>query len=359
MRIFATLMSMAILLFAIGASTEAADPSGIEGSWIGTLSAGGQTLRVVFHFSRSASGAWSGALDSPDQGATGIPFDKVSVSGNAVHCEVAAIQGAFEGTLASETRTLSGTWTQLGNRFPLTLKPASPGAAAAPRRPQEPAKPYPYTEEEVTLPNPAAHIELAGTLTKPFGPGPFPAVLLIAGSGPNNRNEEVFGHKPFLVLADSLTRQGIAVLRTDKRGVGRSTGEYASATTEDFVSDALAAVAFLAARSDVDRRHIGLLGHSEGALIAPAAAIRSRDVAFVVLIGAPAVRGDAILVRQGELIRAADSRSSAAFNALNERLQRQMIDAVEQERAGRLRRLAPRASRLGRREGAPRSCRTH
>jgi len=298
---------------------------------MGTLSVATAKLRVAFHFSSDAGGQWTGTLDSPDQGAAGIPIDKVTLNQNTLRCEIKVIAGTFEGTLAPDGQSIAGTFTQLQRPLPLTLKPASAADIAPPSRPQTPSPPYPYVSEDVVFSNAAANIELAGTLTKPHGTGPFPAVLLIAGSGPNTRNEEVAGHKIFLVLADSLTRRGLAVLRVDKRGVGLSKGDYAHATTEDFVSDALAAVAYLRGRPDIAARHIGLIGHSEGAVIAPETAVRSRDVAFLILIGAPAVRGDAILQRQSELIREADPAHSLAFNAFGSERQRQVIAAVEHE----------------------------
>jgi pimeloyl-ACP methyl ester carboxylesterase len=326
----ATLPALVMLFFSgIG---SAAPSSPLEGVWMGTLSAQGLSLRIVFHFAQTADGQWQGTLDSLDQpGATGIPISEITLDSKALHCGVASIYGTFDGSLADDGQSIPGTWAQAGQRLPLTLKRATPEATAPPKRPQEPTPPYPYSQEDVVFSNPAANIELAGTLTKPKGPGPFPAVLLIAGSGPQNRNEEVAGHKIFLVLADDLTRRGIAVLRVDKRGIGLSKGDYAHATTDDFVSDALSAVTYLRSRPDINARRIGLIGHSEGAIVAPAAAVRSRHVAFAVLIGAPAVRGDQVLLRQGELIRAADSHESAAATALGSELSKQLIEAVEQE----------------------------
>jgi len=170
------------------------------------------------------------------------------------------------------------------------------------RRPQEPRAPYPYREEEVAYDNKPGRSRLAGTLTLPKSGGPFPAVLLITGSGQQDRNESLLGHKPFLVLADYLTRRGVAVLRVDDRGVGGSTGEVFRATSEDFAGDALAGVAYLKGRKDIDGRRIGLIGHSEGGIIAPMCAIRSKDVAFIVLMAGPGVRGDRILRAQSALI---------------------------------------------------------
>jgi hypothetical protein len=204
-------------------------------------------------------------------------------------------------------------------------------AAAEPRRPQNPVKPYPYREEEVTYANKAGGNTLAATLTVPPGKGPFPAVLLIVGSGPHDRDESLMGHKPFLVLADYLTRKGIVVLRADKRGVGKSTGDNETATTADYATDAEAGVAYLKTRSEVDPHKIGLVGHSEGGVIAPMAAVADPDVAFIVMMAGSGVEGDQILVEQGRLIAEAGgmSKEKAEENAVK---QREVLALVETEK---------------------------
>lgn len=169
---------------------------------------------------------------------------------------------------------------------------------SSPLRPQEPKSAISYAVEEVTYANATADVILAGTLTLPLSAKPSPVVLLIAGSGPIDRDETVFGHKPFWILADHLTKQGFAVLRVDKRGVGKSTGNYGISTSEDFAADVLAGIAYLKTRKEVDTEKIGLLGHSEGGLIAPMVAAQSSDVAFVVLMAAPCVSGEAIVYAQ-------------------------------------------------------------
>jgi pimeloyl-ACP methyl ester carboxylesterase len=212
--------------------------------------------------------------------------------------------------------------------------PAPPGPNTAPapqppRRPQEPAPPFPYVQREVGYDNGPIH--LAGTLTLPEGRGPFPAVLLITGSGAQNRDEEIFGHKPFLVLADHLTRADIAVLRVDDRGVGGSTGDTGSSTTADFAADALAGVRFLASQPEIFKDRIGLLGHSEGGLVAALAASRSREVAFVVLLGTSGVPGYDLLVDQVE----ATARAAGAPEATAKQLvalERQALDAIRAEK---------------------------
>jgi len=273
---------------------------GVEGNWQGTIQG---MIRIVFHFQRDSLDALTGTMDSPDQGAFGLAIDTISFAGDSLRFEMQRIRGAYAGRLEATGDSISGYWTQGGFTLPLHL--ARQAKPIELRRPQEPKKPYPYAEDTVRIENRAAGVSLAGTLTKPSAGGPFPAVLLITGSGPEDRDETVFGHRPFLVLADHLTRQGIAVLRVDDRGVGGSSGSQRTATSEDFASDVLAGVAFLKARRDIDPKRIGLIGHSEGGLIAPMAAVRARDVAFIVLLAGPGLRGDSLLLLQNAaLLRA-------------------------------------------------------
>ncbi|NJD20351.1 MAG: alpha/beta hydrolase, partial [Gemmatimonadetes bacterium] len=192
-------------------------------------------------------------------------------------------------------------------------------------RPQHPKPPFPYRAEEVAIPPGTPGVTLAGPLPLPQGTGPFPAVVLVSGSGPQDRDESLMGHKPFLVLADHLTRKGIAVLRYDDRGVGKSTGSFSTATSEDFAADALAAVAFLKARGDVGA--VGIAGHSEGGLIGPLAASRSADVAFLVMLAGPGLPGEEILYLQGDLIARAGGASEAQ-TAANRRIQEAMFGVV-------------------------------
>jgi len=279
------------------AAKPPAKPSDIDGTWQGTLEYGqGMKLRVVAHIVTTADGP-AATMDSPDQGAAGIPAS-ITRNGATVKLEVKSVGAVFEGKIDQGRDAMDGAFTQNGTPLPLTLKRVAEGAGVEPPRPQNPVKPYPYREEDVTYENPAAGIRLAATFTIPQGAGPFPAVLLICGSGPHDRDETLMGHKPFLVLADYLTRQGIAVLRADKRGAGKSGGNAAEATTADFATDAEAGVAWLKSRKEVDPRNIGLIGHSEGGAIAPMVAARNRDVAFIVMLAGPGVRGDELLVAQ-------------------------------------------------------------
>jgi dienelactone hydrolase len=311
-----------------------AKPSDIDGAWMGTLDMGAAKLRVVFHFINTDNGLMA-TLDSPDQEAKGIPVTTVTRQGAALKLEVKGIGGLFEGKIGSDLSTIEGTWSQMGSSVPLALKRVKDVSELERRRPQNPTKPYPYREEEVSFENQAAGITLAATLTAPSGKGPFPAVVLITGSGPHDRDESIMGHKPFLVLADYLTRKGIVVLRADKRGCAKSTGNYAAATTVDFAADADAGVAYLKTRAEVDPHGIGLIGHSEGGIVAPMAAAQNPDVAFVVMMAGSGVRGDEIVVAQGTLISeaAGTSHEEAEKNAVEERGVLQLVEHEKDDAA--------------------------
>ncbi len=276
---------------------QIADFSGI---WNGALKVSGIQLRIVFNISKEDNGKYKATMDSPDQGAKDIPVEKIIFQENKIKMEMPALRGEYNGILGSDGNKIEGTWTQSGRSFQLDLERSDKPAVL--NRPQEPKEPFPYNSEEVTYKNDEAGNTLAGTFTYPKSEGPFPAVILITGSGPQNRNEELLGHKPFLVLSDYLTRQGIAVLRFDDRGIGKSTGDFSSATSEDFATDVLAGVEYLKTRNEVNKDEIGLIGHSEGGLIAPMVAVKSPDVAFIVLMAGPGLPGDQILLKQSALI---------------------------------------------------------
>ena len=280
---------------------QAPQPERLIGDWNGALNVGGAQLPLVFHISAAPDGTLTATMDSPNQGAKGIPVQAVKLTQDSLYIDLPAVGGAYAGKVTGP-ETIDGQWQQGGQAFPMQLKK---GAVEPPKRPQEPQKPYPYQETEVTIDNKAAGITLAGTLTVPQGKGPHPGVILFTGSGPQDRDETVLGHKPFLVLADYLTRQGFAVLRLDDRGVGQSGGNFATATTADFTSDAEAAYTYLKNFSGVNRKKIGLIGHSEGALVAANIAAKHPEVAFVVLMAGNAVPGTELLVAQNEAILAA------------------------------------------------------
>jgi uncharacterized protein len=276
-------------------------PSDIDGPWIGTLDAGaGIKLRVVFHIVNTESGLVS-TMDSPDQGMNGLPTTKTTRDGSKLKIDVQKISGAFEGTIDADTNSIVGTWSQ-GAEMALVLRRLKDQSELELRRPQNPTKPYPYHDEDVSYENKVQNVTLAATLTIPSGKGPFPAVVLITGSGPQDRDESLLGHKPFLVLSDYLTRHGIAVLRADDRGTAKSTGDFSKATTADFATDTEAGIAYLKTRPEVNPHKIGLIGHSEGGIIAPMIAARNSDVAFIVMMAGSGIPGDEILVAQVQAI---------------------------------------------------------
>jgi fermentation-respiration switch protein FrsA (DUF1100 family) len=307
-----------------------AKASNIDGDWLGTLDTGMGTLRVVLHIANTEDGLRA-TMDSPDQGAKGIPVTSITRTGSSLRFETKSISGTYDGTISADLNAVSGTWTQFGKPLPLSLKRVKSASELELRRPQNPVKPYPYKEEEATYKNPAANIELAATLTIPRGQGPFPAVLLMSGSGPHDRDESLMGHKPFLVLADYLTRKGIVVLRADKRGVGRSGGEYSKAVIADFASDADAGVAYLRIRPEVDPHRIGLLGHSEGGVEAPLSAAHNPDVAFVVMMAGMGVPGDKLLPEQMRLIEQAAGKSPDEIQK-DLAVQRDLLTTVEKDK---------------------------
>jgi len=307
-----------------------AKPSDIDGAWLGTLAMGSIKLRVVFHIVNTADGL-TATLDSLDQGMNGLATSSVTRNGASLKIEASKIDGVFEGKIAPDLSSIDGTWTQGGGSTPLVLKPIKDEAALQPKRPQNPVKPYPYHKEDVSYENKVQNVTLAATLTIPQGKGPFPGVVLITGSGPQDRDETLLGHKPFLVLSDYLTRHGIAVLRADDRGVAKSTGVFAKATTADFATDTEAGIAYLKTRPEVDPHKIGLVGHSEGGVIAPMVAARNKDVAFIVMMAGTGVPGDQVIVAQLKAIELAGGKSEeeATKDAKN---QEEMIKLVETEK---------------------------
>lgn len=303
---------------------------GKEELWEGKLKvAGGIELRMVVHIVKPDKGAWAGTLDSPDQGAKGLKIDTIGVENDVLSFKAKTLGVEYSGKLNKEGTEAVGEFKQGGAAIPLTLKKTTKLTEL--KRPQTPKPPFPYRATDVTYRNEAAKVKLAGTLTEPEGQGPFPAVILISGSGAQDRDESLLGHKPFLVLADYLTRRSVAVLRVDDRGVGGSSNPSPKATTEDFAGDVLAGVAFLKSRPEIDPAKIGLIGHSEGGLIAPMVAVRSSDVAFIVLMAGTGLPGDEILRLQAGLIaKAMGAKDDEVAKSLA--LQRKLIEIVKFEK---------------------------
>jgi hypothetical protein len=283
-------------------------------------------LTVVFNLSKDDAGMYSSTLDSPDQGAKGIPTESTTITGDSILIKIPAVQGFYTGKIFYNEMKINGKWSQGGMSLDLTLSKVDKLEEA--KRPQEPKEPFPYNSEEVLFENATDNVVLAGTLTFPKEGNNFPAVVMITGSGGQNRNEELLGHKPFLVIADYLTRNGIAVLRFDDRGIAQSTGDHLTATSEDFAKDVLAALDFLKSRNEINKTKIGLIGHSEGGMIAPLVAIQSNDVAFIIMMAGLGIPGDSILYLQGELIQRAEGTSEEEIQK-SVKLQREIFSIIK------------------------------
>lgn len=317
------LTALAVAAVAVASVQAAAPAADLTGVWEGRISVGGQSIRIVFR----VDAAGNAVMDSPDQGARNIAVDRPTVEGGVVRFVVPVIRGQFEGTRSDDGQTLSGVLSQGGVTVPLVLVRTAATATLA-ARPQTPVPPFPYRSETVAFDNPAAPgVRLAGTLTLPEGAGPFPAAILITGTGPQDRDETIEGHKAFAIRADVLTRRGVAVLRYDDRGVASSTGNFGAATQADFASDVKAAFDWLSARSDIDRSRIGLIGHSEGATFAPLAMQDGAQAAWLVMLAGPAVSGGEIIQEQQRRIAVAAAMPPEEVERTNA-LQRRAVAAV-------------------------------
>ncbi|UOB16459.1 alpha/beta hydrolase family protein [Abyssalbus ytuae] len=270
----------------------------ITGQWQGLLKVQGIQLRLVFNVTKTDNG-YNSTMDSPDQGAKGIPVTNTIFENNKVTFQITNAKIEYTGELKEDE--IIGTFKQAGQEFPMNLSQKAIEKEVL-NRPQEPTKPYPYYSEDITFQNLKDNISLSGTLTLPKKEGNFPVVILISGSGPQNRDEELFGHKPFLVISDYLTKNEIGVLRYDDRGVGQSTGDFKNATTANFATDAESAITYLKTRKEINKKKIGLIGHSEGGIIASIVASKSKDISFIVLLAGTGIKGDKVLLLQQELI---------------------------------------------------------
>lgn len=316
------------LLVAAAVAPVQAETAGLVGRWEGELAVGAVRLPIVVRVTEGPDGV-AAVMDSPAQNARDIPVTGLSLSGGVVRFSVPAVGGSFEGTTSADGGSWTGVIKQGPASLPLVLTRGAPGAEpAGPDRPQTPHAPFPYVATDVTFANTGAGLSLAGTLTTPQGPGPFPAVVLLTGSGSQDRDETIFDHKPFAVWADALTRHGVAVLRFDDRGVGGSGPRGPNDTTADFTTDAEAAIAFLRTRPEIDPARIGLMGHSEGGAMAPLAALHGAPVAFVVMLAGQAVTGADIITEQAARIAEASGQTPEQVDAVRQAQARIMAAVV-------------------------------
>lgn len=320
-------VALLALIALVSPAQDLAGPKAFVGDWAGKVA---DRLDMVFHIESTASGLTL-KLDVPAQGAKGIPAASVEVDGNSLVVKWNQPRAQYRGQLSADGTIIKGFWVQ-GGPAPLDLKRLAEGEAAGPKRPQTPKGPFPYRSEAFTVSHTdeTGPVTLAATLTLPQGDGPFPAAILITGSGQQDRDETIAGHKPFLVLADHLSRRGLAVLRLDDRGIGGSTGEVANATSAHFANDIAAALARLAAHESIDPKRIGLMGHSEGGLIAPiVASAVPGQVAFIVSLAGCGVSGRDILERQTRALLATTAMPEAMVTqrmAFNHEVWQSVID---------------------------------
>ena len=280
----------------------------VEGYWKGSLELGSQQLEVGFDIKGNDS--LNVTFDVPAQGAFDIPAEG-SFKDKNLTITISSIGARYQG--AMEDGKINGTFTQNGMDFPLELA-KSEKQQVKKERPQDPKEPYDYVTEDLFFENATDGITLAGTLTMPYGDGPFPAAVLVSGSGTQNRNEELMNHRPFLVIADYLTRHGIAVLRYDDRGFAPSQGDAATATSADLANDAQAAFDYLMSRKETDHDNIGIIGHSEGGMINFMVAAREPKVAFIISLAGLAVKGSEILIQQKKDILKVQGLSDEAID---------------------------------------------
>ena len=286
----------------------------LSGTWNGKAKGSKGPIPFVFTIENNES-TYTTTIDIPSKRVLGLKPRATYLKDGVLFVDGANLGIKYEGKFKTDKMHFEGTFTEGANSFPLNLKKGEAKIETVAKRPQEPVKPYPYVEEEVVFKNDDAGVTLSGTLTMPNGNGKFPVAILMSGTGPQDRDETNAGHKPFLVLADYLTRQGIAVLRYDDRGFAKSTGNHAAATSEDFVDDALCAVRYLKSRKDIDKKNIGIIGHSEGGSMAPMVANRSKVVSFIVMLAGTGIPGSEFSLMQSKAFRPFPVPSEEAYES--------------------------------------------
>ncbi|WP_343538689.1 alpha/beta hydrolase family protein [Sphingobacterium thalpophilum] len=306
-------MKKILYLFLICLHFSCSNAQSFDGSWKGEVEVSGQKLLLVFNLEQDSNDRWIGTFESPMQTAQRFPIDAIKVQKDSIWMDVKAIRLFYAGYLDRDKDVMKGVMKQ-GSFESAMILVRSENEMSGLSRKQDVFPPYDYLEQQVSFRNPKGNASLAGTLTYPKGGGPFPAVVLVNGSGQQNRDSEVFGHRPFKILADHLSKNGFAVLRYDDRGIGGSKGEVNLATTIDFASDADAAVDFLSKQNTVKLGKIGIVGHSEGALIAEIVAAENDKVDYVALLSGPVIKGDSLLILQSYALGKASGLSESVLN---------------------------------------------
>jgi len=300
-----------LLVLTIFSITAKAQQNAVSGKWTGEIELPGAKLEIVFNISEDENGNLITKLDVPQQGASNVPVKRTSITNDSLLLQVPTIMSTYQGLFITPD-SISGYWVQGGQKMVLNL--VKTGEVKIIKRPQTPQPPFSYDSEEVEYINPKSGFKLTGTLTIPKDAKNCSAVVLISGSGAQDRDETIYEHKPFFVIADYFAKNGIAVLRVDDRGVGGSEGKTSDATSQDFATDVLSGVEILTSKKQIDPNKIGLIGHSEGGLIAPMVANSSSKVAYIILMAGPGTPGDSILIEQTELAAKASGMPEQAIN---------------------------------------------
>lgn len=291
------LITLCFTLFASSGFTQ-----DLRGTWNGEIKGSKGQISFVLSIEDN-DGTYVTTIDIPSKRVLGLKPKATHLKNRELFVDGSNLGVKYEGKFNKSTMCFEGAFTEGANSFPLNLKKGDAKIEEVIKRFQEPVKPYPYVEEEVVFKNAVDSVSLSGTLTLPNRKGKFPVVILISGTGPQDRDETNAGHKPFLILADYLTKEGIAVLRYDDRGFAKSTGNHTMATSEDFADDAIFAIQYLKSREDIDKKNMGIIGHSEGGSMAPMIANKSKDVSFIVLLAGTGILGSEFSLMQSKAFR--------------------------------------------------------
>ena len=285
-------------------------------NWSGILNAGGQKIELRLHLIQSEDKSYTSNWDVPAQKAKGILSSKTEIQNNQLTIDIKMIGASYTGTFNATKDKIEGTWGQSGMSFPLTMEPLKDGQdPVIANKPQTPRTPFSYASEDILYKGVQTQLNYGATLTYPNDHVKHPLVILITGSGRQDRDETIFDHKPFAVIADYLTKKGFAVLRVDDRGAGKSTGNFSTSTTADFALDVEEHINYAKTLAMIDTTKIGLLGHSEGGLIAPMVAARNKSVAFIVLMAGPGIEIAELMALQNEMVLKSAGISQQAIDA--------------------------------------------
>lgn len=284
-------------------------------NWTGILNAGGQKIELRLHLIQNTDKSFNSNWDVPAQNAKAIPSSKTILNNDHLDIEVKMIGAAYRGTINKTGDTIQGSWSQSGMYFPLIMTPLKEVSIVVVPKPQTPKPPFAYTINEFVYHGVNTNLDYGATLTYPKDNKKHPLVILITGSGKQDRDETIFEHKPFAVIADDLTNKGFAVLRVDDRGAGKSSGDFGKSTSADFALDVEEHIRYVKTLAMVDTFKIGLMGHSEGGLIAPMVAARNPSVAFIVLLAGPGIKITELMAIQNELVYKSAGISQQAIDA--------------------------------------------